>query len=90
MPQKAYHYYISGQVQGVWYRASTKEKATQLGLTGWVKNLKDGRVEVYAHGEASILEDFEKWLWQGPQLAKVNNVVKEETNFETLSKFQVL
>ena len=68
------HFWISGRVQGVWYRQTTAEKATELGLTGWVRNMADGRVEAVAQGPASVLDTFEAWLHQGPRLARVDSV----------------
>lgn len=68
---------VSGRVQGVFYRASTREQALRLGLTGHARNLPDGRVEVRAHGEAAALEALERWLWQGPPAARVTDVVRE-------------
>lgn len=65
------HYYISGKVQGVFYRASTLEQAQQLGLAGWVRNLMDGRVEVVACGNEDVLQAFEAWLHIGPKMANV-------------------
>lgn len=68
------HYLISGQVQGVYYRASTAQKANELGITGWVQNLPDGRVETVACGELGPIAEFEEWLWKGPITADVENV----------------
>ena len=65
---------ITGRVQGVWFRGSTRQKALQLGLGGYVKNLNDGSVEVVACGEQSAIEQLHEWLWQGPSGAKVTNV----------------
>ena len=65
---------VKGKVQGVWFRASTREQAQRLGLTGHALNLPDGRVEVLACGDTSALEALEKWLWQGPDLAQVSAV----------------
>lgn len=70
----AARFIVSGVVQGVFYRASTRDRARQLGLTGHARNLADGRVEVTAHGEAGALEALERWLWQGPPAAKVDRV----------------
>lgn len=67
-------YTISGHVQGVWYRASTKEHAEALGITGHARNLTDGRVEVLACGQTDIMNELEAWLWQGPPLAKVEHI----------------
>lgn len=75
---KSKHFWISGRVQGVFYRASTEKKAKSLGISGWVRNLSDGRVEVVATGEETALSDFEKWLWQGPENARVESVVARE------------
>lgn len=70
----AYRYLISGRVQGVFYRASTVDKARELGLDGWVRNLDDGRVEALAAGEEAALAQFADWLRQGPPRAEVRKV----------------
>lgn len=69
---------VSGRVQGVWFRASTREQALRLGLSGRADNLPDGRVEVVACGDARHLEQLEAWLWQGPELAQVSAVEVSE------------
>jgi len=65
---------ISGRVQGVWYRASTKQKAQRLGLTGWVKNTADGTVEAVFEGEESTVYEMIAWCRVGPPLAQVTDV----------------
>ena len=65
---------ISGRVQGVWFRASTKEKAEQLGLTGWVRNTSDGCVEAVFEGEEQLVNQMIEWCHHGPPHSKVNNV----------------
>lgn len=65
---------VSGRVQGVWYRASTQERASALGVTGYAKNLPDGRVEVLACGDREAVEALREWLWQGPPAAEVSAV----------------
>ena len=74
---KRVHAFVSGKVQGVWYRASSQQKAQELGLYGWVRNLSDGRVEFIAEGEESHLQELLNWCWQGPELADVTNIDKE-------------
>lgn len=71
------HALVSGRVQGVWFRAYTQRKARELGLTGWVRNLPDGRVEVVAEGPRPQLEALAQWLWQGSPLSKVTDVTVE-------------
>lgn len=71
---KRAHVVISGRVQGVWYRASTKEIAEKLGVVGWVRNTRDGDVEAVFEGTEAILERMIKWCHQGPSLAKVSHV----------------
>ncbi|MBM4402273.1 MAG: acylphosphatase [Candidatus Cloacimonetes bacterium] len=71
---KKLHLFVSGFVQGVNFRYYTKEKADELGLTGWVKNLPDGRVEVQALGEKEKLAEFLSWCQRGPDLADVKRV----------------
>ena len=68
------HVIISGRVQGVFYRASAKEKAEELGLTGWVRNKSDGTVEACFEGEENKVKDMIKWCHQGPRFSKVKNV----------------
>jgi len=65
------HCYVSGKVQGVWFRQSAMERARGLGLTGWVRNLPDGRVECLACGSPEALARFRDWLREGPPLARV-------------------
>lgn len=83
------HYFVSGRVQGVWFRASTQEEAKMLGLTGWVRNMPDGRVEVLACGDREKLSQFSHWLRQGPELARVDDVVNEEVPWEEFERFSV-
>lgn len=66
------HVLVSGLVQGVFYRASACEMARELGLTGWVQNLPDGRVEAIAEGPEGALDAFVKWCHQGPTAARVD------------------
>ena len=72
--------YVSGHVQGVFYRASTRHEATRLGLTGYARNLHDGRVEVLVCGVKSSVEDLCAWLSKGPAHAQVSNVTCETTD----------
>ncbi len=65
---------VYGKVQGVWFRASTREQALALGLSGFAGNLADGSVQVHAQGDAGNLDKLEQWLRQGPALAKVSRV----------------
>lgn len=66
--------HVSGRVQGVWFRASTREQARRLGISGYARNLADGRVEVLACGEETTLQQLQQWLWQGPVGARVEQV----------------
>ena len=68
------HVFVSGRVQGVFFRDHTRRWATSLGLTGWVRNLLDGRVEVLAEGEKERLEDLVARLKQGPPMSEVRGV----------------
>lgn len=66
---------VSGRVQGVFYRATTRDKAISLGVNGHAKNLPDGNVEVIAVGEESAVSALLDWLWTGSRASKVNNVI---------------
>jgi acylphosphatase len=69
--------FVSGRVQGVGYRAFTRSKAKLLGLKGFVRNLPDGRVEVYAEGKEDALKELLNYLRKGPVLARVDRVEYE-------------
>ena len=73
----AARFLVSGKVQGVWFRASTREQALRLNLQGFARNLADGSVEVVALGDSNSLALLESWLWQGPKQAKVSEVQRE-------------
>ena len=75
--QACRHYYVSGRVQGVFFRDSTRRRARELGLSGWARNLPDGRVEILACGDSAALAALESWLWRGPPAAEVVDVVAE-------------
>ena len=65
---------VSGRVQGVFFRASTRDEALRLGITGSARNLDDGRVEVVATGPCDALAALETWLQHGPPSARVDRV----------------
>lgn len=68
------HLLISGRVQGVTFRASTKRKAQSLELKGWVRNTDDGKVEAVIEGEKEKIEELIEWAERGPRLADVENI----------------
>jgi acylphosphatase len=70
--------YVAGRVQGVFYRASTRQRAEKLGVTGYARNLADGRVEVLACGEPTAVAALCEWLREGPPAASVTEVRVEE------------
>ena len=83
------HVLISGRVQGVFFRANTKQQAEMFGLSGWVRNTNDGKVEAIFEGEEEMLDKIIKWCYKGPPLSKVEKVdvkKQEPTNeFEDFS-----
>lgn len=84
------HVIISGGVQGVWFRASTKQIAKQLGLTGWVRNTPDGCVEAVFEGDEKLVKEIIKWCHHGPPLSKVINVeVKNQEPTNEFSDFSI-
>ncbi len=78
---------VSGRVQGVWYRASTQQKAHSLNVFGYAKNLPDGRVEVLACGTPENVEALQEWLWQGPPNAEVSSVEDDVVETYSLTTF---
>ena len=79
---RAYQWTVSGRVQGVGFRWFVLRAAQRSGVTGWVRNMWDGRVEIMGQGTAPILLDFEKELENGPQLSIVEKVEKLEKTAE--------
>jgi acylphosphatase len=75
---------VRGRVQGVFYRASAQQRAQELGVHGYARNLPDGRVEVLACGEASAVEAFVGWLWTGSSASRVTAVEVSEVAVEVL------
>src|SRR5215213_11012988 len=88
--QERAHVRISGQVQGVFFRDSTSQKARELNLAGWVKNLPDGRVEAIFEGSSESVKEILRWCEEGPQHASVENVDADiEDAGGDLSDFEV-
>jgi len=89
---KAMHCFVTGRVQGVFFRESSVREARSLGLKGWVRNLRDGRVEFYAIGDEPALNEMMIWLNQGPPLAEVDLLECQETVElqEGLNDFRVM
>jgi acylphosphatase len=71
---KRVHVYVSGKVQGVFFRAETQKTATNLHLTGWVRNMEDGRVEAVFAGEDRDIDKMLVWCHSGPPFARVERV----------------
>jgi acylphosphatase len=80
---------IEGMVQGVGFRFFVQHKATALGLAGWTRNLADGRVEVYATGEAERLSDLAAALHRGPSMARVRTVEEQDAPVEKSPGFAI-
>lgn len=78
MSERVLHLEIIGLVQGVYYRASMVEKATSIGVTGWVRNRHDGSVEAMVAGHESALQEIVGWAREGPAAAVVREVVVSE------------
>jgi acylphosphatase len=83
------HIWVSGKVQGVGYRASTWDTAILLKLNGWVRNLRDGRVEAVFEGSPEIVEEMIRWCHKGSPIAAVQEVVVEYEAPEGLQGFHV-
>ena len=81
--------WISGKVQGVWYRVSTMDKAQALGVKGFVRNESDGKVYAELEGTPEALEAMVAWCKQGSPLAKVEEVYTEEGEIENFTRFHI-
>lgn len=74
--------FVGGRVQGVYYRATAARRARELSLTGYAKNLPDGRVEVVAYGEPHLVQAFIDWLWIGSSASKVTSVEVMDAEYD--------
>ena len=83
------HVFVNGRVQGVYYRGTTRERATELGVDGWVKNLDDGRVEAVFEGEADAVEAMVDYCHDGSARANVTDVDVTYEDPEGLEGFEV-
>ncbi len=90
MPIIRAHVHISGRVQGVFFRSNARDRVRELGLTGWVKNLPDGRVEAVFEGEGSRVKEMIEWCHKGPSYASVSDVqVKSDKATGEFDKFEI-
>lgn len=83
------HVFVSGRVQGVYYRATTREEARKRGLDGWVRNLEDGRVEAVFEGPEAAVEEIVEWCHDGSPAANVEAVDVEYESPEDIEGFRV-
>jgi acylphosphatase len=74
MPEKRAHIYVTGTVQGVSFRYYTLQEAVRCGVTGWVRNVPDGRVEAVIEGEETAVDRMLAWCREGPRAARVDHV----------------
>ena len=81
---------IKGKVQGVFYRATAKDIADELGIKGWVRNLPDRNVEITATATEEILQKFIDWCKQGPPKARVDEVIVEELSTAEFNGFRII
>lgn len=84
------HGFVSGHVQGVFFRAETQKKAVSLGLDGWVRNVKDGRVELLISGKIAAIEEMRVWLRSGSKQARVSDLDLSEVSISIKSGFEIL
>ena len=84
------HLTIKGKVQGVYYRASAKEKGDEINIKGWVKNKMDGNVEAVASGSKEQIEQFIEWCKKGPKRAMVTEVEVTPLEYQSFPDFKIV
>ena len=92
MPRRniiAKRYFVRGRVQGVGFRYFAQRAATELQVTGYTRNLDDGRVEVYAVGSPEQLAELAGRLWKGPRMADVRGVEESDAGVQQYESFQI-
>ena len=83
------HVYVTGRVQGVFYRATTREEARERGIDGWVRNLDDGRVEAVFEGPSEGVEAMVEWCHEGSDRARVDGVEADYGDPEGIEGFEI-
>jgi acylphosphatase len=89
MPTAAKRYLVHGRVQGVGFRYFVERTAVSLSLTGYTRNLDDGRVEVYATGHPAKLAELNQRLWKGPRFADVRGVEEQDAAVRLYESFRI-
>lgn len=84
------HLLVKGDVQGVFFRATAKKIADKLMLTGWIKNTREGNVEVIVTGDEQQLNEFISWCKQGPEKATVEDVIVTQEKETSFNDFEVI
>lgn len=87
---KHFNITVKGRVQGVFYRATAKEKADQWNLTGFARNEPGGSVYMEVEGEGEGLKQFLRWIHEGPEMANVNNVTLERGELQNYKEFRIV
>ena len=91
MSKQRLRIYVTGKVQGVFFRQSLKVVAKKNNIFGWVRNLKDGRVEAVLEGDSNDIDELISWACRGPANSRVENVeISEEEFVSEFTKFEVL
>ena len=88
--KKSIRLYISGTVQGVFYRAFIKENAEKLNVKGFVRNLEDGRVEVFLEGNNNDVEKMMELCKKGPKHSQIDRVEEKDEKFQDFKTFKIL
>jgi len=89
---KQLHIIVQGRVQGVYFRVYTRQEAQKYGLTGWVRNLPNGDVEMKVQGDEKALDKMKQWCWHGSPHSKVNNVIIRDDSApfdSTITSFEI-
>ena len=89
-PVACARFIVSGRVQGVFFRASTRDQAQRLRLSGYARNRVDGTVEVLASGEAEAIDELQRWLLKGPPMAQVTDVRRAPAQAPPMQGFTTL
>ena len=86
---KALQIKVFGRVQGVFFRASTRDKAQELAVKGWCRNEPDGSVLIWAEGEEQAMAEFLAWCHKGPRWSKVERLEQESVTSENFANFEI-